>query len=370
MPKIITTILCSILILALLIFCTSLIERYSILTMVDYKLLVVIAIWIIAFWLGFLLITELKSYNKPDSLIRKIIDKLNFFGPSFPSLLDVPMIMAFGMVMPVPMSAIILETIGWEYKNFLIPPGVIIGLAMSWASISLLAIEAHKKEWSALIHPETESKDHKSSRKRLLRIIVLLCTFCYIFTFVILIGLIGQEYLTIIILLGILAGLGVIYYVRYHFAFVISLVGVPESMAPSTKSKENKSTLKKKRKILREYILSHPYNKLSIKQLNRRTLGQLQKILKELSEVHKNDRKFIASLENTAEIKNKLIEPIEITPEIKEEISCINCNHTQQRSATELCSNCGLNIYEKVEYQTCTNCGSEYQTGLANCPIC
>ena len=137
------------------------------------------------------------------------------------------------------------------------------------------------------------------------------------------IGLIGQEYLTIIILLGILAGLGVIYYVRYHFAFVISLVGVPESMAPSTKSKENKSTLKKKRKILREYILSHPYNKLSIKQLNRRTLGQLQKILKELSEVHKNDRKFIASLENTAEIKNKLIEPIEITPEIKEEISCV-----------------------------------------------
>ena len=119
---------------------------------------------------------------------------------------------------------------------------------MSWASISLLAIEAHKKEWSALIHPETESKDHKSSRKRLIHIIVLLCTFCYIFTFVILIGLIGQEYLTIIILLGILAGLGVIYYVRYHFAFVISLVGVPESMAPSTKSKENKSTLKKKRK--------------------------------------------------------------------------------------------------------------------------
>ena len=145
MPKIITTILWSILILGLLIFCTSLIERYSILTMVDYKLLVVIAIWIIALWLGFFLITELKSYNKSDSLIRKIIDKSNFFGPSFPSLLDVPMIMAFGMVMPVPMSAIILETIGWEYKNFLIPPGFIIGLAMSWATISLLAIEAHKK---------------------------------------------------------------------------------------------------------------------------------------------------------------------------------------------------------------------------------
>ena len=77
MPKIITTILWSILILALLIFCNSLIERYSILTMVDYKLLVVIAIWIIALWLGFLLITELKSYNKPDSLICKIIDKWN-----------------------------------------------------------------------------------------------------------------------------------------------------------------------------------------------------------------------------------------------------------------------------------------------------
>ena len=53
-----------------------------------------------------------------------------------------------------------------------------------------------------------------------------------------------------------------------------------------------------------------------------------------------------------------------------EEISCINCSFTQQKSATELCSNCGLNIYEKVEYQTCTNCGSEFQTGLSNCPIC
>ena len=53
-----------------------------------------------------------------------------------------------------------------------------------------------------------------------------------------------------------------------------------------------------------------------------------------------------------------------------EEISCINCNYTQPISATELCSNCGLNIYEKVEYQTCTNCGSEFQTELVNCPIC
>ena len=369
MPQIITNILWSLLILALLIFGNSFIERYKILTRVDYKLLV-IAIWIIACWLGFLLITELKSYHKPDSLIRRIIANWKLFGPTFPSILDVPILIAFSMVISKLASALILETIGWEYKNFLIPPGVIIGLAVSWTLIALLAIEVYKKEWSELLHPENESKDHKSSRKRLLGIIVLLCTFCYIFTFILLLGLIEQEYLTFIILIGILASLGVIYFVRCHFSDLLSLVGVPESMAPSTKSKEHKSSLKKKRKILREYILSHPYNKLSIKQLNRRTLGQLQKIIKELSEVHKNDKKFIASLENTVEIKNKLIEPIEITPQIKEEISCINCNYTQQRSATELCSNCGLNINEIVDYQTCTNCGSEFPTGLANCPIC
>ena len=291
MSKIKFNILYSLLIFALLIFVNWLIERFTIFTQVDYKLLIVIAIWLIALWLGFLLITELISYHKPDSLIRKIIDKWDPFGPSFPSLLNVALMMVLGMLLLLPMSALILETVGWEYKNILIPPGVIFGLSVSWAWIAWQATEVYQKEWSELLHPATESKDHKSSRKRLFDIIALLSTFSYIFTCVILIGLVGQKYLIFIILLGILAVLGV-------------------------------------------------------------------------------DKIFFRSPEKPVEIKNKLIEPMEITPEIKEEISCINCNYTQQRSATELCSNCGLNIYVKVEYQTCTNCGSEFQTGLANCPIC
>ena len=107
---------------------------------------------------------------------------------------------AFADVCPL-----ILETVGWEYKNILIPPGVIFGLSVSWAWIAWQATEVYQKEWSELLHPATESKDHKSSRKRLFDIIALLSTFSYIFTCVILIGLVGQKYLIFIILLGILA---------------------------------------------------------------------------------------------------------------------------------------------------------------------
>ena len=76
----------------------------------------------------------------------------------------------------------ILETVGWEYKKILILPAVIIGLGMAWAWSALRGI-AFYKEWSKLLSPETESEDHKSSRKRLLDIIILLCTFLYILRF-------------------------------------------------------------------------------------------------------------------------------------------------------------------------------------------
>ena len=145
MSKIKFNILWSLLILALLIIVNWLIERFTIFTQVDYKLLIVIAIWLIALWLGFLLITELISYYKPDSLIRKIIDKWDPFGPSFPSLLNVALMMVLGMLLLLPMSALILETVGWEYKNILIPPGVIFGLSVSWAWIAWQATEVYQK---------------------------------------------------------------------------------------------------------------------------------------------------------------------------------------------------------------------------------
>ena len=51
-------------------------------------------------------------------------------------------------------------------------------------------------------------------------------------------------------------------------------------------------------------------------------------------------------------------------------VSYVNCEYTFTDPKTDLCSNCGKDIFVKTEYRTCKVCGSDYDHELSNCPIC
>ena len=51
-------------------------------------------------------------------------------------------------------------------------------------------------------------------------------------------------------------------------------------------------------------------------------------------------------------------------------ITCINCNFSVENPTTNLCSNCGLHRLIKSSYKNCSSCGSDYESKLTVCPIC
>ena len=51
-------------------------------------------------------------------------------------------------------------------------------------------------------------------------------------------------------------------------------------------------------------------------------------------------------------------------------VTCVNCNFEVVNPTTNLCSNCGLDMLIKSLYKNCSNCGSDYENKLTECPIC
>ena len=51
-------------------------------------------------------------------------------------------------------------------------------------------------------------------------------------------------------------------------------------------------------------------------------------------------------------------------------INCVNCGYNHENPNTNLCSQCGEDIYVKHEYHSCDSCGSDYDIELTDCPIC
>ena len=51
-------------------------------------------------------------------------------------------------------------------------------------------------------------------------------------------------------------------------------------------------------------------------------------------------------------------------------VECINCNFSIKNPSTNLCPNCGSDIYLKSEYISCESCGSEYDNNAHSCPYC
>ena len=51
-------------------------------------------------------------------------------------------------------------------------------------------------------------------------------------------------------------------------------------------------------------------------------------------------------------------------------VTCVNCNFEVVNPTTNLCSNCGLDMLIKSLYKNCSNCGSDYENELTDCPIC
>ncbi len=51
-------------------------------------------------------------------------------------------------------------------------------------------------------------------------------------------------------------------------------------------------------------------------------------------------------------------------------ITCVNCNANHKNPLTELCSNCGKNMYILDSNIKCTNCGGEYENTESSCPYC
>lgn len=78
----------------------------------------------------------------------------------------------------------------------------------------------------------------------------------------------------------------------------------------------------------------------------------------------------VSTTQNIQERDTELIEFITNIKDSNDEITCINCNYIHPENSTELCPNCGLSNYVKVDYQSCTNCGSEYSSDSVECSIC
>ena len=51
-------------------------------------------------------------------------------------------------------------------------------------------------------------------------------------------------------------------------------------------------------------------------------------------------------------------------------VECVNCNFSVKNPSTNLCPNCGSDIYTKSEYISCESCGSEYDNSAKSCPYC
>ena len=51
-------------------------------------------------------------------------------------------------------------------------------------------------------------------------------------------------------------------------------------------------------------------------------------------------------------------------------INCVNCGYNHENPSTNLCSQCGEDIYVKQQYHSCDSCGSDYDIELTDCPIC
>ena len=51
-------------------------------------------------------------------------------------------------------------------------------------------------------------------------------------------------------------------------------------------------------------------------------------------------------------------------------INCVNCGYNHENPNTNLCSQCGEDIYVKQQYHNCYSCGSDYDIELSECPIC
>ena len=51
-------------------------------------------------------------------------------------------------------------------------------------------------------------------------------------------------------------------------------------------------------------------------------------------------------------------------------IECVNCNFSIKNPSTNLCPNCGSDIYTKSDYISCESCGSEYDNSAKSCPYC
>ena len=51
-------------------------------------------------------------------------------------------------------------------------------------------------------------------------------------------------------------------------------------------------------------------------------------------------------------------------------VECINCNFSIKNPSTNLCPNCGSDIYLKSEYISCESCGSDYDHSALSCPYC
>jgi len=51
-------------------------------------------------------------------------------------------------------------------------------------------------------------------------------------------------------------------------------------------------------------------------------------------------------------------------------VTCVHCKKEYINPINSLCSNCGKNMYEKVNYKKCSFCGSEFESSLNECPFC
>ena len=66
-----------------------------------------------------------------------------------------------------------------------------------------------------------------------------------------------------------------------------------------------------------------------------------------------------------ADHKNSIIQNMTDTM-----VECINCNFSIKNPSTNLCPNCGSDIYLKSEYISCESCGSDYDHSADSCLYC
>ena len=98
-------------------------------------------------------------------------------------------------------------------------------------------------------------------------------------------------------------------------------------------------------------------------------LGKYHKreAIKKFNFENEKNKKILLELQKW-EQRKKLISLIKYKADMP--VNCVNCNFSIRYPNTNLCPNCGSDIYLKSEFISCVSCGGEYDNSEDSCPYC